>query len=135
MKRTYSGPASGRGAAYAWEGNKDTGVGSMEITETSPPTRIALQLDFLKPFEAHNLVDFTLTPEGHSTDVTWAIRGPVPFFAKILHLFINMDSMIGKDFEAGLASLKAIAEQQVASHSAVLRVYSWSGRRVPSCAS
>ena len=114
MKRTYSGADQGPGAAYAWEGNKDVGAGSMEILDASPPSTIAMKLDFLRPFEAHNLVDFTLVPKGDSTLVNWAIHGPVPYFAKILHLFINMDSMIGKDFEAGLAKLKSLTENQVA---------------------
>jgi Polyketide cyclase / dehydrase and lipid transport len=114
MKRTYGGPATGKGATYAWEGNKDIGMGSMEITATTPPRALSLKLDFIKPFEAHNLVDFTLEPAGGFTNVTWAIHGPVPYFARILHVFMNMDSMIGKDFEAGLTKLKTVAEQQVA---------------------
>ncbi len=72
-----------------------------------------MKLDFLKPFEAHNLVDFTLQPRGESANITWTIHGPVPYFAKILHLFMEMDSMIGKDFDAGLAQLKALAERQL----------------------
>jgi uncharacterized protein YndB with AHSA1/START domain len=115
MKRTYNGASSGPGAMYAWEGNKDVGMGSMEITDATPPSRVAMKLDFLKPFEAHNLVEFALVPQGNLTNLTWTIHGPVPYFAKILHLFINMDSMIGKDFEAGLSALKTVAEQQVAA--------------------
>jgi hypothetical protein len=112
MKRTYRGPDSGPGAFYAWDGNKDIGAGSMEITDAVPTSRIALKLDFLRPFEAHNLVDFTLVPEGSATTVNWTIHGPCPYFAKLLHLFIDMDKMIGKDFEAGLANLKSLAEKQ-----------------------
>jgi hypothetical protein len=71
---------------------------------------VAIQLDFLKPFEAHNRVEFTLAPADSTTQVTWSMRGDVPYFAKIVHLFIDMDRMVGKDFAAGLANLKAAAE-------------------------
>lgn len=111
MKRTFGAVTSGKGARYAWEGNKEVGQGSMEITESVPSSKIALKLDFLKPFEAHNTVEFTLAGQGDTTNVTWSMQGPTPYFAKIIHVFINMDNMIGKDFEAGLANLKAAAEK------------------------
>lgn len=111
MKRTFGAVTSGKGATYAWDGNKDVGQGSMEIVESGAPGKIALRLDFVKPFEAHNLVTFTLEPKGDITSVTWAMEGPTPYFAKIIHVFLDMDGMVGKDFEAGLASLKAIAEK------------------------
>ena len=111
MKRTFGATTDGKGAVYAWEGNKDVGQGRMEIAESVPPSKVTLKLDFLKPFEAHNIVEFTLVPQGDSTNVTWAMQGPTPFFAKIIHVFIDMDSVVGKDFEAGLANLKAIAEK------------------------
>jgi hypothetical protein len=111
MKRTYSGAARGKGAAYAWEGNKDVGMGRMEIAEASPTSKVTINLDFVKPFEAHNIVDFTLEPKGGTTNVTWAMHGPSPFFSKVLHVFLSMDKMVGKDFEAGLANLKAAAEK------------------------
>jgi carbon monoxide dehydrogenase subunit G len=111
MKRTWGAVTSGKGAKYAWEGNKDVGQGSMEIAESVAPSTITLKLDFVKPFEAHNIVVFTLEPKGGTTNVTWVMEGPVPYFAKIIHVFLDMDSMVGKDFEAGLASLKVIAEK------------------------
>jgi hypothetical protein len=111
MKRTYSGAASGKGAVYAWESNGEVGKGRMEITESSAPGKIAIKLDFEKPFEAHNMVDFTMAPKGGSTEVTWAMHGPSPYLAKVMHLFFDMDKMVGEDFEAGLANLKAIAEK------------------------
>lgn len=111
MKRTRSGPASGKGAVYAWEGNSEVGSGRMEITETSSPSRVALKLDFTRPMEAHNVVEFTLEGKDGMTNVTWAMQGPVPYLAKIVHVFFNMDSMVGKDFEAGLTNLKSIAEK------------------------
>ena len=112
MRRTFGSDAtSGKGAAYAWEGNSDVGQGRMEIAESVPPSRVAIKLDFVKPFEAHNLVEFTLEPQGDSTNVTWAMQGPAPFLAKVIHVFIDMDKMVGRDFESGLASLKAAVEK------------------------
>jgi hypothetical protein len=111
MKGAYSGPGAGKGAAYAFAGNKDVGKGSIEITESSPPNQVSMRLTMLEPFEARNNVEFTLQPRGETTDVTWAIEGAVPYFMKIVHLFINMDRMVGRDFETGLASLKALAEK------------------------
>ena len=110
MQRTYSGADSGVGAKYAWQGNKDIGAGSMEITE-STPTKIAMKLDFTAPFEAHNLVEFTLTPNNEGTMVNHAMFGPSPYFSKIMSLVFNMDKMVGTKFEEGLASLKIIAEK------------------------
>jgi carbon monoxide dehydrogenase subunit G len=111
MKRTFGAATSGKGAVYAWEGNKNVGQGRMEIAESVPPSKITIKLDFVKPFEAHNIVDFTLEPKGDSTDVTWSMQGDTPYFAKIIHVFINMDRMVGTDFETGLANMKAIAEK------------------------
>jgi len=111
MKRTFGATTSGKGATYAWEGNREVGQGRMEIAESVPSSKVALNLDFVKPFQAHNLVEFTLEPKGDTTNVTWAMQGDTPYFAKIIHVFINMDKMVGKDFEAGLTNLKAIAEQ------------------------
>ncbi len=112
MKRTRSGAASGTGSVYAWDGDKNVGKGRMEIAEASPPSKVTLKLDFEKPFEAHNIVNFTMEPKGDATSVTWAMHGPVPFLAKIVHMFLDMDRMVGQDFEAGLANLKALAERQ-----------------------
>lgn len=111
MKRTWGATTSGKGAAYAWEGNNDVGQGSMEITDSISPSKIALKLDFVKPFEGHNIVVFTLEPKGDVTNVTWAMQGPAPFISKVMQVFCSMDSMVGKDFETGLANLKAAAEK------------------------
>lgn len=110
LKRSYSGPASGKGAGYAWEGNKNVGSGSMEITESAAPSKIVLRLDFLKPFEAHNTTEFTFAREGDATRVNWAMHGPSPFVSKLMGVFFNMDRMVGGQFEEGLANLKTIAE-------------------------
>ena len=109
MKLSYSGAQSGRGAAYAWEGPK-VGAGRMEIVDAAAPSKVVLKLDFSKPFEAHNMVEFTLEPKGDTTNVQWAMRGPMPFMHKVMTLFFSMDRMVGKDFEAGLADMKAAAE-------------------------
>ena len=111
MKRTFGTVTSGKGATYAWEGNKEVGQGRMEIAVSLPTSKVALKLDFVKPFEAHNQVEFTLEPKGDATSVTWNMQGPTPYFAKILHVFMDMDKMVGKDFETGLANLKAVAEK------------------------
>jgi uncharacterized protein YndB with AHSA1/START domain len=111
MKRNFGAITAGKGATYGWEGNKDVGQGSMTITESVPSSKLALNLDFLKPFEAHNFVEFTLAAQGDTTNVKWAMHGPANFMTKIIHVFMNMDKMVGPDFEAGLANLKAAAEK------------------------
>src|SRR5437773_5865734 len=111
LQRTYSGAADGQGAVYEWEGNKKVGKGRMEIMQASPPAKIVIKLDFFKPFEAHNTAEFTLQPQGDSTNVTWVMHGRQPYMFKVMTTFFNMDKMVGKDFEAGLANLKGIAEK------------------------
>jgi hypothetical protein len=111
MKRTYSGAESGKGAVYAWDGNKNVGSGRMEILDASLPSKIVIKLDFFKPFEGHNTAEFTMLPQGDATDVVWVMHGPAPLLSKVMQVFMNMDSMIGKDFELGLANLKTLAEK------------------------
>ena len=111
MKRTFSGTESGKGAVYAWDGNKDVGAGRMEILDAVLPSKIVIKLDFIKPFEGHNTAEFTMLPRDGATEVTWAMYGATPFIGKVMHVFMNMDRMIGKDFEAGLANLKKAVEQ------------------------
>lgn len=111
MTRTFDGPASGQGAVYAWKGNKDVGQGRMEITESTPPNRLAIKLDFITPFESNNVTEFVLTPKDGGTEVTWTMRGPSPYITKLMDTFMSMDTMIGRDFEAGLANMKTIAER------------------------
>ena len=109
MKGQYSGPASGPGATYDFQGNKDVGKGRIEVTGSSPH-EVDMSLDMLEPFEGHNAVAFKLKPQGQATEVTWAMHGPSPSIARLVGVFIDMDHMIGRDFEAGLANLKAQAE-------------------------
>lgn len=113
MKRSYSGAESGKGAIYAWEGNKNVGSGRMEILEASSPSKIVIKLDFFKPFEAHNIAEFTMLSQGDAatTNINWVMHGPAAFMSKVMQVFMNMDSMVGKDFEIGLANLKRLAEK------------------------
>jgi hypothetical protein len=114
MKKTFEGPASGTGASNAWVGNDKTGEGKMTITDSKPPQSIAIKLEFLKPFQATNKVSFTFAPAGEKTKVTWAMDGERNFMMKAFSVFMNMDSMVGKDFESGLAGLKTLAEAEQA---------------------
>jgi hypothetical protein len=107
--RRLSGAETGAGAVYEWEGNRSIGKGRMEITDASDAA-IRIKLDFMKPFEVHNIAEFTLEPIGAATRVTWAMHGPSPFMARLIGMFISMDRMVGRDFETGLANLKRLAE-------------------------
>lgn len=111
MQRAYSGAPSGKGAIYSWTGNSKVGQGRMEIIDLTPPSSTTIKLDFLKPFAMASMTQFVLTPKGDSTTVTWNMNGPTPFMNKVMNVFISMDSMVGPDFEKGLAQLKAAAEK------------------------
>jgi len=110
MRKTYGGSEEGVGATYEWEGNSKAGKGRMEITDSTPPSLVKIALEFEKPFPSKNVSEFTLEPAGEQTRVIWAMHGPSPFVAKLMGIFVNMDQMIGRDFEAGLATMKGIAE-------------------------
>lgn len=110
MERTYSGAESGEGAHYAWKGKDKAGEGSMTITNARAPEHLGLDLDFLKPFPAHNRVDFDFAGSGETTTVTWTMSGTKNFGAKAFGLVMNMDKLVGGDFEKGLAKLKQVSE-------------------------
>ena len=111
IKGSHSGPATGVGSRYAWESD-EVGVGSLEITGQQPGQAVQMRLDFIKPFEAHNLAEFRLVPQADgSTEVIWAMHGPSPYLSKLMGVIFNMDKMIGTDFEVGLQNLKALAEK------------------------
>ncbi|MFT3743345.1 MAG: SRPBCC family protein [Pyrinomonadaceae bacterium] len=110
MKVTYSGPPSGVGCSYAWVGNSDVGEGKMAITQSHPSEHIAIDLEFIKPFPAKNITEFTFKPNGDKTDVTWNMAGKNNFLMKAMCLVVDMDKMIGADFEKGLAQMKPIVE-------------------------
>jgi carbon monoxide dehydrogenase subunit G len=109
IKGSYSGPAAGTGATYVFEG-KQAGSGSLRITATAVPTKVAMTLDMSAPMAAHNDVLFTLEPEGGATRVNWTMQGPSPFLGKVMGVVFNMDKMVGGAFEEGLAELKLRAE-------------------------
>ncbi len=112
MERKYEGNESGTGAKYVWEGNEKAGSGTMQITEATPPSKVVIKLDFSKPFEGHNLAEFKLEPHGDDeTTVTWSMSGPSSAMMKVVGLFMNMDQMIGNDFEVGLDNLKSAVEK------------------------
>lgn len=119
MARTLDGPRSGVGASYAWKGNKDIGEGKMTIVESKEASRVAIKLEFLKPFECTNDATFTFEPQANgSTKVTWAMDGKNTFFGKAASLVFDMDEMVGGDFARGLAALKAETEADTKSHAA-----------------
>lgn len=110
MTQTYDGAAAGVGAGYAWKGNGKAGQGRMTITDSVPAELIRITLEFVKPMKATNLTVFAFAPEGDGTRVTWTMTGTNGFVGKLFWLLLNLDKMVGKDFEKGLASMKAVAE-------------------------
>ena len=110
MKTTYSGAPAGVGSSYAWVGNDDVGEGKMTIAESHPPQQIKIDLDFIKPFAAKNVTEFMFKPDGDVTEVTWTMSGKNNFVAKAVCLVMNMDKMVGGDFEKGLAQMKTVVE-------------------------
>lgn len=111
MKTTYSGPPSGVGAVYQWTGNSKVGSGRMEIMQSTPASKVQIQLDFLAPMASRDMAVFELTPRGDSTTVEWTMSGPLPYISKVFSIFAPMDKMIGPDFERGLATLRLAAER------------------------
>lgn len=112
VKKTFSGAAKGKGAVYEWDGNKDIGAGRLEITESVPPTTVVMDLHFLRPMDDRSVARYETKAVDGGTEVTWSISGKNTFVAKIMCVFMNMDKMIGGEFEKGLADLKTLAEKQ-----------------------
>jgi hypothetical protein len=112
MKASYRGPAAGPGAAFDFAGDHNIGKGSIEIVAPTGPDTVSMRLHMMEPMEGINQIDFRLQPEGaNATRVTWAMQAPVPFVAKVMHVIFDVEKMIATDFDAGLASLKALAER------------------------
>jgi len=111
MTRTFGSVTAGKGAVYEWNGNSNVGQGRMEITESTPSSKIAIKLDFIKPFEGHNVATFRFEPKDETTQVSWTMTGPSAYVTKLMGVFFDMDKMIGDDFAAGLANLKTEAEK------------------------
>jgi len=118
VKRSFKGPATGKGAIYEWDGNRAIGAGSVEIVDVAPPSKVAMKLSMLRPFKSENRVEFTLEPKGNFTNVTWAMRGPQPFIAKLMGTFMNCEKMCATQFDEGLAKLKVLAETPARTVSA-----------------
>jgi len=112
MQRSYGGPSSGLGAFSEWKSKGNAGRGRMEIVEAQAPLKLTVRVDFTKPFQARNINQFTLEPVGGMTRVSWAMRGTSPYVVKLMSVFFDMERIMGRHFEAGLQSLKALAEQQ-----------------------
>jgi len=111
MRRDISMPSSGKGATYAWNGNKTVGSGHMQITDSTAPSQVKIDLEMLTPFAASNKVEFTLVPRDGGTEMTWAMQGVSPFMVRVMSTFFSMDKMVGGDFEKGLANLRRITER------------------------
>jgi hypothetical protein len=109
-KNTFSGPAEGKGAVFAWAGNREVGEGRMTITESKPNELVQFHLEFFKPMEGTSETTFKLTPEGDKTRVTWTMTGKNNFIGRAMCVFMDMDKMVGGQFETGLASMRALAE-------------------------
>ena len=118
MKRTFSGPESGKDASYAWLGNDKVGEGRMTIVESEPDSRIGIRLEFIKPWTETCDVAFTFTPESGATNVKWTMDGRNTYTSKIFNVFMDVSKMIGTDYEKGLAQLKTVAESAPASAEA-----------------
>jgi uncharacterized protein YndB with AHSA1/START domain len=110
LTRTFGGASGGKGAIYAWAGNKKVGEGRMTILDSTPAQLIQIQLEFLKPFRATNTAEFTFQPQANQTLLTWSMTGKRTFMFKAFGLLMNMDKLIGGDFERGLANLKSVVE-------------------------
>lgn len=110
MKKTFSGPPAGPGAKLEWDGNKDVGAGTLTVTEVTP-SKVMLDLDMTRPMTASNKVEYTLSSQGSTTNMTWALYGPMPLISKVMCVFMSLDKMVGGDMERGLKDLKALAER------------------------
>ena len=110
MKAAYDGPVEGPGSIYTWTGNSAVGQGRMTITESHPGDLVRIRLEFLKPMTATNTAEFTFKPEASQTLVNWTMTGTNNFMGKAFNLFMNMDKMVGGDFEKGLAQMKSTVE-------------------------
>ena len=109
MQREFSGPMKGVGSIYSWDGNRKAGAGRMKITKVTP-TRIRLMIEFSRPMQSASQIEFVFKQQGKETKVNWIMYGKHNFLSKIMCLFVSMDSIVGKDFERGLASLRSIVE-------------------------
>ena len=106
----FTGPSSGKGASFKWSGNDDIGEGVMTITDSQPHDLIRLDLEFIRPFPGQCVTEFAFKPEGEQTEVTWSMSGENDFFSKAVCMFMDMDAMLGANFEEGLANMNKVAK-------------------------
>ncbi len=111
MRKTLKGADSGVGSVYEWEGNSKAGVGRVEIIESIAPSKIVMKLDMLKPFQAHNIIEFSFKEKDSYTDVTWSMHGSQPYLAKVMGVIFNCDKIVGSQFEEGFTKLRSIVEK------------------------
>ena len=114
MKRTFSGVLAGICSVYEWSGNREVGEGRATIVESRPGELVRMKLEFVRPFAGTNMAEFTFKPMGAQTAVTWSFTGHNNFLCRAIGLFMNMEKMVGSQFEAGLTNLKALAEKSAA---------------------
>jgi len=110
MQKTFTGDPGTVGSGYSWTGNRKVGEGSMTITDVDTPTKVALDLKFIKPFKSENVTELWVAPSGDGSQVTWRMTGQQTLMLKIMGIFKSMDKMVGPDFEKGLSSLKGLVE-------------------------
>ena len=110
MKKTFEGPSAGPGAIYTWNGNNQVGEGRLTIVDSKPGELVSMKLEFSRPFKATNEVNFKLVPSEGGTRVSWIMDGKNNFMSKAMSVFMDMDKMVGKDFEQGLANLNTVAQ-------------------------
>ncbi|MBI5201308.1 MAG: SRPBCC family protein [Elusimicrobia bacterium] len=111
LKKVFSGSDKGVGAVYEWDGNKEIGAGRLEIKEVVPLRKVVMDLKFFRPMKGENVAEYNVAPAAGGTEVKWSIRGSSPFMTKIFCVFMDMDKMIGGEFEKGLAELKSTVER------------------------
>jgi len=118
MQRSHSGAPEGKGAMYAWSGNDQVGKGKMTIVESRPNERVGIELEFQEPWTATNQTTFAFGRAGDGTKLTWAMEGKNGFVAKAFSMFMDMDAMVGKDFEKGLDALSLVAAAEAKKREA-----------------
>jgi uncharacterized protein YndB with AHSA1/START domain len=109
QKTTVAG--EGLGAVYTWSGDDRVGAGRMTIIEALPNSKVAIKLEFLRPWESTNETSFLVVPEGAGSRLTWIMKGTHGYLGRAMSIFLNMEKMLGPDFEKGLAALKSDVEQ------------------------
>lgn len=117
IKKTFDGPAAGPGSIYAWEGNSLVGAGRTTILDSKAGEFVSIKLEMFRPFACVNQVRFTLVPCEGGVRVRWIMDGKLNFITKAFSLIMTMDSMVGKEFELGLANLNKVAQEAKAKAS------------------